>query len=163
MQYNQDKGFVGIKALKEKHAGQIALFRDWARKADWERFHASHYDWWVFPISQPSAYRLAYSVFDGEAAELKEDARFEVDYRLGVELVAASWGWDLLAGTYSAHPQPGQSWHNWPVRLFKAAQSVQLFAYPELFDSLDTYAHILMKQGQVMSYSGHDLSWLFTK
>ena len=116
MQYNQDKGFVGIKALKEKHAGQIALFRDWARKADWERFHASHYDWWVFPISQPSAYR-----------------------------------------------QAGQSWHNWPVRLFKAAQSVQLFAYPELFDSLDTYAHILMKQGQVMSYSGHDLSWLFTK
>ena len=161
MQFNQDKHFVGIAALKQKHAGQIAQFREWSSRKDWERFHSSHYDWWAFPISQPSAYGLAYSVFAGEVGELKQDASFVADYRQGIELVAASWGWDLAAGAALAQPAPGQSWHHWPVRLFKAAQSVQLFGYPELFDSLNVYAHILMKQGQEMSYGGHDLSWLF--
>ena len=62
MQSNQDKQFVGVTALKEKHAGQIAEFRTWAKANDWERFHTSHYDWWTFPISQPSACGLGYSV-----------------------------------------------------------------------------------------------------
>ena len=28
----------------------------------WATFHHSHYDWWAFPIDQPSSYGSAYQV-----------------------------------------------------------------------------------------------------
>jgi hypothetical protein len=79
-----------------------------------------------------------------------------------VELVAASWGWDIQKKDYIHQPAQGQSWHHWPVRLFKAALSVQLFRYDDLFVSLKLYAFDLMRQGEAMEFNNHDLSWLFS-
>ena len=34
----------------------------------------------------------------------------------GVELLAASWGWDVLKTSEIDEPKPRQSWHQWPIR-----------------------------------------------
>jgi hypothetical protein len=162
MQYNTDPAFAGLERLKTTHSDQIAKFEIWAAHGEWELFHSSHYDWWVFPIHKPSACGLAWTVYDGEVAALKQDTQFIRKYQRGVDLVSASWGWNLLQKAYIPQPASGQSWHHWPVRLFKAALSVQLFGYDELFASLKLYALDLMRQGEEMEFSGHDLSWLFT-
>ena len=162
MRQNTSPDFVGLEQLKKTHAGQIGEFEAWSARGDWERFHSSHYDWWVFPIHKPSGYGLAWTVYAGDVAELKQDAGFIQRYLRGVELVSASWGWDVWQGAHIEHPLPSQSWHYWPVRLFKAELSVQLFGYDDLFASLKAYAYILMAKGEPMEFNGHDLSWLFT-
>ena len=161
MRFNTDPSFVGIACLKAKHASQIDQFETWAAQSFWEAFHVSHYDWWAFPISHRSSYGLAWSVYEGEAVELKSDPIFVNRYLRGIELVAASWGWDVARTSYLPDPQPGQSWHQWPVRLFKAALSAKEFGYQEHFVSLRAYARILMEQGEPFSFNGHDLGWLF--
>ena len=124
-------------------------------------FHSSHYDWWAFPIDRPSSYGLKYTVYSGEISRLREDAAFLERYARGIQLVSASWGWDAPGCRPLPAPRPGQSWRRWPVRLFKAALSAQLFGYDALFQSLKTYARGLMRQGEEIAYAGHDLSWLF--
>lgn len=153
---------MGLKQLKQTHRDQIAIFEAWSAVGNWELFHTSHYDWWVFPIHKPSSYGLAWTVYEGDVVVLKQDAGFVHDYQRGVELVSASWGWNLAGSCPLPNPLPGQSWHHWPVRLFKAALSVQLFGYEALFSSLKKYALRLMSAGELMEFSGHDLSWLFT-
>jgi hypothetical protein len=162
MKFNTDPSFVGIEKLKHIHNAQIAEFEVWASQNDWNKFHHSHYDWWVFLVNRRSSYGLKWVVYDGEIAELKKDTFFLSQYCKGVQLVSASWGWDVFNKSYISNPEMGQNWHKWPIRLYKAAQSVKLFGYEELFDSLRTYAHNLMKQGESMTYNGKDLSWLFT-
>jgi hypothetical protein len=162
MKFNTDPHFVGIERLKATHSAQIEKFEEWAARGGWELFHSSHYDWWVFPIHKPSSYGLAWTVYEGDAVELKQDAQFVRKYIRGVELVSASWGWDLVGKKYIPLPAPGQKWQHWPVRLFKAAQSVKLFGFGDLFDSLRMYAEDLMRQGEPMEFNGHDLTWLFT-
>lgn len=162
MNFNLDRSFVGIEELKRRHAAQIAEFMEWAAKGDWERFHYSHYDWWTFPIHRHSSYGLKWTVYAGEIAELQKDRLFLERYLTGVQLVSAAWGWDVWNHSYLPDPKAGQNWHNWPVRLYKAAQSVKLFSYEEVFASLRTYALDLMRQKKSMSYNGKDLSWLFT-
>jgi hypothetical protein len=162
MRRNNDKAFVGLELLKQTHSYQIANFEAWAADGNWELFHSSHYDWWVFPIHKPSSNGLAWTVYEGEVSALKNDAGFVHDYRRGVELVSAAWGWDLAGSCLLPNPMPGQSWNHWPVRLFKAALSVQLFGYEELFSSLKNYALSLMVAGEPMEFNDHDLSWLFT-
>ncbi len=161
MKFNTDPTFVGLDILKQVHNSQISEFITWASTNNWGKFHSSHYDWWVFPINQPNGYGLKYVVYEGEVAELKKDDAFIDKYVLGVQLVSASWGWDLQTKTYIANPKTEQRWHNWPIRLYKAAQSVKLFGYDDLFDSLKIYAQDLMNQGKVLEYNGRDLSWLF--
>jgi hypothetical protein len=161
MLYNTDSSFAGIDILKQTHWHQITKFEEWAARNDWERFHYSHYDWWVFPIDQPSAFGFKWVVYSGDIAALKSDAEFMNSYIRGVTLVSASWGWDLDTGALIPDPRHGQSWHNWPIRLYKAAQSVRLFGLDACFRSLKTYASYLMTQGESFEYNGKDLSDLF--
>lgn len=162
MRQNHDKAFVGLESLKQTHRQQISEFESWAAQGKWELFHTSHYDWWVFPIHKPSSYGLAWTIYEGDADILHQDTEFRHNYERGVELVSASWGWDLAGSRLLPNPMPGQCWHHWPVRLFKAALSVHLFGYTGFFNSLKTYAISLMETGEPMEFSGHDLSWLFT-
>ncbi|MCX5971525.1 MAG: hypothetical protein NTV14_08520 [Coprothermobacterota bacterium] len=161
MRFNTDASFVGIEGLKHTHQRQVADFQQWAVQGDWERFHSSHYDWWTFPIDAPSSYGLKWTVYEGDVGELKRDSSFLKGYCKGASLVAASWAWDLDNQSYLADPMPGQSWHRWPVRLYKAAQSVKLFGYQDLFESLRKYARELLEQGEPFSYAGYDLSEIF--
>ncbi len=162
MKSNTDPSFVGIEKLKQTHSKQITEFEQWALHDDWERFHHSHYDWWVFPVNRRSSYGMMWVVYESEIAQLKGDVSFLEKYCKGVELVSASWGWDVVNKTAILHPKLGQSWHQWPVRLYKAASSAKLFGYEKLFDSLKLYAQNLIHQGEPMSFAGKDLSWLFT-
>ncbi len=159
---NEDPAFIGVDALKRRHAEQVAAFEAWAAAGDWQRFHWEHYDWWAFPVDRRSSFGMEYVVYEYEAAELKRDDGFVGRYVRGVELVAASWGWDVQGCCHLPDLADGQGWHDWPVRLYKAAQSSRLFGFDDLFASLQTYALELMGQGRDMTYNGRDLSWLFT-
>ena len=162
MKRNDTREFAGLEQIKQRHAEQLHEFETWGGRGEWLAFHRAHYDWWMFPIDRPSAYGLTWTVYDGDIFDLKQDADFMRRYRRGIELVALAWGWDVAAASVVRNPQPGQSWHDWPVRLFKMALSARLFREDAMFASLKKYAVGLMARGCEMSYSGHDLSWLFT-
>ena len=68
MRCNTDPSFVGLEGLIRTHAEQIAPFEGWAAAGDWERFHRSHYDWWVFPVDRRSSWGLQWTVYEGEVA-----------------------------------------------------------------------------------------------
>jgi len=161
MKFNTDSSFVGLETLKSAHSRQIDLFETWAAHREWDTFHYSHYDWWTFPIDRPSAYGLKWVVYEGEIAQLKADDIFMQKYTRGLTLLAASWGWDLPAANFIAKPYPAQSWHNWPIRLYKAALSAQLFGQMDSFNSYAKYAHHLLTQGESFQYNNRDLSLLF--
>ncbi len=160
MKRNTDPAFVGIQALKDKQRQQLASFQQAAAHGDWMAIHRDHYDWWMFPIDEPSSYGLAWTVYEGDIGELKQDGDYLHRYLLGVDLLAKSWGWDLRQACYLPSPQPGQCWQNWPIRLYKAAKSVKLFGYGAEFKSLSVLGQDLMSKGEKMYYL-RDLSWLF--
>jgi hypothetical protein len=150
-----------LPALKARHATQIDEFEAWAAAGDWRVFHREHYDWWAFPIDRPSSQGPRWVVSPDEAAELRGDPAFWTRYERGLKLVAASFGWDLGRASRITAPQPGQGWHDWPVRLHKMARSARLFGADRAFESLRALALELYPGGQGMSYGGHDLGWIF--
>ena len=163
MDRNTAWSFVGISALTKKHHTQVAAFRRWAGRGDWSKFHREHYDWWAFPIAQKSSYGSKYVVFSGDVDTLNANPQFVADYVDGVQLVAASWGWDVYAGTYIANPAPGQTWAQWPIRLSKMLRSTAYFGQPELAQSLRHYGQLLLTQNRnAMMYNGKDLRREFT-
>jgi len=157
MHRNTNREFVGIPALTQQHHEQVVAFRQWAGRGDWSKFHREHYDWWAFPISKPSKYGSKYVVYSGDVAELNANPQFVHDYVDGVQLVAASWGWDVYAGAYIANPAPGQAWANWPIRLSKMLRSTAYFGQPALAQPLRHYEQSLIAQGTSMVYNGIDL------
>jgi hypothetical protein len=158
---NTDPSFVGIEKLKEKHKSQLDLFEQWAASGDWQAFHWSHYDWWMFPYNKDSAYGKSYVIYEAEVQELKKDAQFIQDYLRGVELLLLSWGWDLKRQCFVETPGAYQTWANWPVRLYKCACSLLLFGFDDDFQSVRKYAQTLIKEGHDFLYNGEDTSLLF--
>lgn len=161
MKYNTDVAFVGLPRLKEEQYKQLQQFEMWAEANYWMGIHSSHYDWWMFPIDEPSSFGYAWTVYEGEVFELKQDSQYIERYLRGVTLLGLSWGWDILQQDYIPNPKHDQTWQDWPVRLYKAAKSVKVFGFDTYFESLKKYANILMQEGVEMSYGRHDLSWLF--
>ncbi len=161
MKHNTDPEFVGLQVIKNDQEEQLRLFEEWASKGQWKNFHESHYDWWTFPIDEKSSHEYKYTVYEGDVAELKKDAEYIRRYLRGVELLALSWGWDLSERNYIENPKPDQKWHNWPIRLYKAAKSLKLFGFDEQFESLRMLAQDLVSKGRDMTYDGRDLSSLF--
>jgi hypothetical protein len=159
--YNTDSSFVGIEKFKLTHSHQIDEFEEWAAQNDWEKFHYNHYDWWVFPVDRRSSYGLMWVVYSGEVAILQSDPQFMQKYCRGVCLVSASLGWDLDACGFILNASIGQSWHNWPIRLYKAAQSVKLFGMDLYFESLKAYANYLIQKGESFVYNNRDLTEIF--
>jgi hypothetical protein len=162
LRHNQHPSFVGLAALKRKQAGQLARFEQLASVGDWQAIHRDHYDWWMFPIDEHSQHGAAYVVYAGDIAELKRDREFVRSYLRGVELLALAWGWELSARQWVAKPVPGQRWSHWPIRLYKAARSLQLFGFDEQFESLKAFALELLARGESLRYGNDDLALLFT-
>ena len=115
----------------------------------------------MFPIDEPSRFGYAWTVYEGDVAELVNDEAYILNYLRGVELLSLSWGWDLYYRSYVAGPQGDQSWQGWPIRLYKASKSLKLFGFDHLFESLRTYANDLMDNGESMEYNGRNLGLLF--
>lgn len=160
MKRNTDPAFVGLPALKDQQRRQLEIFEPAVRRADWRAIHHAHYDWWMFPIDEPSSYGLAWTVYEGDVVELKQDAGYLERYRRGVDLLATSWGWDLSRRAWVPPPQPDQCWQRWPIRLYKATKSVKLFGCRTEFESLKSLGRVLLQRGETMHYL-RDLSGLF--
>lgn len=158
---NTDPRFVGLQILKEKQSAQLALFEEWASKNQWSNIHNNHYDWWMFPIDEPSSYGYAYTVYEGDIQDLKGDVKYIAKYLRGADLLALAWGWNLGKAEYIPNPMPDQRWQNWPIRLYKASKSLKIFGFDQQFQSFRTYARDLMQKGKEMEYDGRDLSFLF--
>jgi hypothetical protein len=161
MKRNTNPDFVGIAQLKTKQKWQLDQFEAWAAARKWKSFHESHYDWWMFPVDAPSRLGFAWTVYEGDIAELKHDAVYLLNYLRGAHLLGLAWGWDVEKQTYVANPDRDQRWQQWPIRLYKCARSLQLFGYDEQFNSFRKYAQDLLKKGEPMEFNGKDLSGLF--
>jgi hypothetical protein len=157
---NTDPKFVGIEGLKAKQRETLEHFKRCAADGNWFGIHRSHYDWWMFPIDEPSSYGFAYTVYDGDVAELRTDAAYVSRYLEGASLLAQSWGWDLEAVRPVVNPGRGQSWQDWPIRLYKATKSVKLFGFEPQFQSFRAYGRGLLAMGTSFEYS-RDLTYLF--
>ncbi len=161
MKFNNDPHFVGYKILKTRQREQLESFEVWAFNNRWISFHVNHYDWWMFPIDEPSRYDYAWTVYEGDVAELVKDEIYIRNYLRGAELLALSWGWDLYKGKQIVGPDRDQVWQDWPIRLYKASKSLRLFGFDLLFESMRTYARNLIENGESMEYNGRDLGILF--
>lgn len=158
---NDHPEFVGVPALKKRHGDQVDQFEKWSANQWWKSFHESHYDWWAFPIDQPSRLGYAYTVYAKEVDLLKKDSSFTKKYLRGVELLLLSWGWDLYSEKLIDHPAPDQCWHNWPIRLFKCMQSLALFGFKKELRSVLRYGRFLIERGEDFTFRGKNLAGPF--
>lgn len=160
---NTSPDFVGVAQLKASQRRQLEDFERWAANGQWAQIHHRHYDWWMFPIPAPSSDGLKWTVYAGDIAELKADEAYVRDYLRGVALLMAAWGWDLGAQDFLPDPGPDQKWQDWPVRLYKAAVSVQAFGFDAPVASLKKYAPLLIGRGVGMEWNGKNLAVFFTE
>jgi len=154
--------FVGVDKLINVNANQLLEFRIFAENRDWHSFHSNHYDWWAFPIGSPSSYGYRYSVSKDSVAVLKQSDQFLCNLSECAELLMLSWGWDSTSNEPLAKVDSGQAWANWPIRLYKAWCSMQIFGLLEKEASLSSYAHYLRASGVSFQYRGRDLFEEFT-
>lgn len=161
---NDSTEFVGLDALKARHAQQLDDFELWASQKDWLSFHYSHYDWWMFPYGCYSgAYGAAYAIYQQEADLLRQDEEFIKRFLRGVELLMLSWGWDLYGRCSVENPHPDQCWHNWPIRIYKCAKSLKLFGFEEEFNSVRMFALPLIDAGLNFRYRDRDCAEIFLR
>jgi hypothetical protein len=149
--------FIGVDALINENANQLVQFRKFAENRDWHSFHSSHYDWWAFPIGSPSSYGYRYSVSKESVETLKLSPKFLSNLSQCADLLMLSWGWDAASNKPLAHVDSGQAWADWPIRLYKAWRSMQIFGLKEREAALNSYAHYLREKGFSFEYRGRDL------
>jgi hypothetical protein len=151
--HEHDDEFIGKEQLIERHRRQVEDFERWAREGDWRHFHHSHYDWWAFPIAQPSrSYGHAFAVPWELVQELREDRDFLGSLTRAIELLLAAWGWDPAKAEPLPSPTQDQAWAHWPIRLKKATVSARLFGLEETVGSLVAYARWLDERGELRRY-----------
>lgn len=153
---NSHSEFVGVARLKELHAQTLAMFRDVERNSTWGTIHAAHYDWWMFPIDQPSRMGYAYTVYQAEVIELRSSPGYLTDYLDGVRILLLSWGWDMRARRPVLECDPDQRWMQWPIRLEKCGRSLWLFEELAAYQSVRGYALSLIDEGVDLRYRDRD-------
>jgi len=163
----QKRQFIGLDALKnalreqkDEGCGSLQKFEEWARTLQWHLFGPdyNHYDWWMFPIPERSnSYDMKFAVFEGEIAALKADEQYMRDYRRGLELLMASWGWDLYKSSPIQNPTASQIWNHWDIRLYKAGLSALAFREMEIFRSMEQFARSLISTGVQLEKKVKDL------
>lgn len=140
---SHERDFVGLGNLKRQHAKYLArMFTD-AKAGRWRelRAHCSYgFDWWMFLIDDTSRGQGGkYTVTNADICALQQDQSFLRCYRLGVILVARSWGWDLLTGRPLEGKSREQYWAQYPIRLGKMIHSLYLFGEIELLRNLKPF------------------------
>jgi len=157
MATNTEIDFIGIQQLMQLNIAQFEKFNQWMVAEDWVSFHSNHYDWWAFPIDKPSNYGFAYTVYDEDIAQMKNDEEFMRKHQLGAAYLLLSWGWDAKTNQTVSNPDIAQSWADWPIRLAKCARSMWLFDQSKQFESCLEYAQYLQGSGTSFGYNGRDL------
>ena len=149
--------FIGVDTLIQENANQLFQFRTFAQNCDWMSFHSNHYDWWAFPIDAPSSFGYRYSVSKESIRLLKQSPEFLPNLSESADLLLLSWGWNSTKNENLSDAQFGQAWAHWPIRLYKAWRSMQIFGLNEMEASLNIYAHSLRESGHSLDYRGRDL------
>lgn len=137
------------------------MFQEAAATREWSRIHMAHYDWWMFPIDQPSRHGMAFTVNAADVGELRAAPGFRADYLEGVRILLQAWGWDLDRRELIADPDADQRWQGWPIRLEKCGRSLRLFAEDASYASVREYALWLIGQGTPMLYKNRDCGEFF--
>jgi hypothetical protein len=88
---------------------------------------------------------------------LKQSAQFLSNLSESADLLLLSWGWDSAKNENLTIVDSGQAWAHWPIRLYKAWRSMQIFELTEKEISLSAYAHYLRENGYSFEYQGRDL------
>ena len=132
---------VGVDALKKKQLETLVLMEDFDKKKQWHQYRDGsgiHYDWWSFPVKNPSrSYGKAYALTDEAVEELKKDELFIQRLQEAAILVCLAWGWVLE--NKKLNNQPGCEWTDYQVRLGKMAESLKLFDQQDLLKSLEFF------------------------
>ena len=149
--------FIGVDALIQQNADQLSQFRTFAENHDWQSFHSNHYDWWAFPIGSPSSFGYRYSVSKDSVEVLRQSTQFLSNLSESAELLLLSWGWDTTKNENLANVESGQAWAHWPIRLYKAWRSMQIFGLVKQEAALNAYANYLRESGNSFEYRGRDL------
>lgn len=153
--------FVGCEQIVRQQAETLSMFRDAAASGEWSRIHHAHYDWWMFPIDQPSGYGYAYTVGPANVAELQSTPGFITDYLDGARILLLAWGWDLDRRSPVERPAPEQVWQHWPIRLEKCGRSLRLFNEHSAYASVRDYALTLIRDEIPLLYQGRDCADFF--
>lgn len=154
--YNEHPDFVGYAEIDRRQADTLHMFTEAARAREWQHIHHAHYDWWMFPIDQPSRLGFDWTVYDGDIEHLRARAGFVDRYLEGVRILMVSWGWDLAARRLVDHPDSDQCWQDWPIRLEKCGRSLWLFGERDSCLSVRDFALGLMASRVSLAYSGRN-------
>lgn len=163
---NEHDDFVGCTEIVRRQGETLAMFRAAAAAGDWAAIHDAHYDWWMFPIDQPSSHGYAWTVYPGDIDVLIATSGFVDDYLDGARILLLSWGWSLGDRRFVEDPAPNQDWQDWPIRLEKCGRSLWLFAQQgaegadRAYGSVREYATVLVARGVSMRYRDRDC-WHF--
>lgn len=128
-------------SIKKKQADHLEKLKQFAANGDWNSIKEpsqepdSAFDWWMLPndLERPPL-GAGYELTPEVAEILKKDPEFMRNYKEGLSLIAASWGWDLKNQRPITNPHPDQSWTNYQPRLGRMIRSLMLF--DERLDSL---------------------------
>ena len=163
---NDHADFVGCAEIVRRQGETLGGFRAASEAHDWATIHNGHYDWWMFPIDQPSSHGYAWTVYSGDIDQLIGTPGFLADYLEGARILLLSWGWDLETRRFIDDPDPDQDWQDWPIRLEKCGRSLWLFAQQgaegaaRAYGSVREYATVLVARGISMRYRDRDC-WHF--
>ena len=157
---NTDMSFVGYEQMRKLMLNQVAKFNSWNENRKRENFHNSHYDWWTFPINNPSSYGLMYTVYADDIKELK-DFIYTPNLIRCATLVCNSWGWDLELGEEISKRDFSQQWRGWSIRLYKMTLSLLCFGLNKQSESCIKLGRLLISRGDSMIYNGRDLKHLY--
>jgi len=146
-----------LALLKERQSQTLELFLECERAADWGRVHASHFDWWTFPVDDGS--KPEFNVdSEAEIQFLRADAEWFGRYLECVRLAAVAWGWDAASSARIPEGLRAKGMiylERRDVRLAKICRSLYLFEEAELLDSMQRFARDVQeveKAGRSFTY-----------
>lgn len=94
----QEKRDIKYEMIRKKCIQQNKEFVRWDATNNYYRFHHSHYDWWAFPINQPSSHGDKYQIMDKDIEMFKEKPQFINALKSNAILVCKAWGYNLVTG-----------------------------------------------------------------
>ena len=145
---------IGIGAVKYAHAqkhgpgGNLTKFIKWDENKQYDRFHHSHYDWWMFPNDRDSwGQGRKYAVFQEDINDLLKLDGYAESYKLGTRLVLRSWGWNMDKKEFIQNGTSDQKWTGYNVRLLKMLYSSIILKQWDVYQSVYKFCIGLLERG----------------
>eukprot|EP01083_Nonionella_stella_P214898 773923_1 len=154
--YSAPKGHnrTGIGAVRYADAqingpgGNLTKFILWDKQQKYERFHHSHYDWWMFPNDRDSwGQGKKYALFQKDIDDLLLVDGYEENYKLGARLVLKSWGWDMDNMCFIQNGTSAQKWTGYNVRLLKMLYSTIILKQWNVYQSVYKFCIGVLQKG----------------